>query len=143
MAIKMVIFEGILIGIIGSIIGIIIGIFATPPIVNGLFIFTDFRLQNVPYVIQPSTIILAFSIGSGVSFIISLFPALKTAKLDLIKSITPFRKEEEGWEWGPEKDANKKQHPCFVPYNQLPTEQQAKDFLFRQVVHSLKKFINR
>ena len=52
------------------------------------------------------------------------------------------QKEEEGWEWGPEKDASKKQHPCFVPYNQLPTEQQAKDFIFRQVVHSLKKFIN-
>ncbi|MFW9950556.1 MAG: ABC transporter permease, partial [Candidatus Thorarchaeota archaeon] len=95
---KMVIFEGILIGIIGSIIGIIIGIFATPPVVNGLFILTDFRFQNVSYVIQPSTIILAFSIGSGVSFVISLFPALKTSKLDLIKSITPFRKEEEGWE---------------------------------------------
>ena len=48
------------------------------------------------------------------------------------------QKEEEGWQWGPEKDPEKKEHPCFVPYNQLPTEQQAKDYLFRQVVHSLK-----
>jgi ABC-type antimicrobial peptide transport system permease subunit len=95
---KMVIFEGLLIGVVGSIIGIIIGIFATPPIVNTLFIITDFRLQNVPYVIQPSTIILAFCIGSGVSFVISLFPALKTGKLEIIKSITPFHKKEEGWE---------------------------------------------
>ena len=52
------------------------------------------------------------------------------------------QKEEEGWQWGPEKDAEKKEHPCFVPYNQLPTEQQAKDYLFRQVVHSLKNYIN-
>jgi len=95
---KMVIFEGFLIGVIGSIIGIIIGVFATPPVVNTLFIITDFRLQNVPYVIQPLTIILAFSIGSGVSFVVSLFPALKTGKLEIIKSITPFHKKEEGWE---------------------------------------------
>ena len=106
--VKMVVFEGILIGVIGSIVGIIIGIFATPPIVNGLFILTDFRLQNVPYVIQPSTIILAFSIGSGVSFVISLFPAIKTAKLDIIKSITPFHKEEEGWEVKKEGSVNVK-----------------------------------
>jgi hypothetical protein len=47
-------------------------------------------------------------------------------------------KEEEGWKYGPIKDAEKKEHPCFVPYSQLPTEQKSKDFLFKQVVHSLK-----
>ena len=31
----------------------------------------------------------------------------------------------------------KKEHPCFVPYEELPTEQKAKDFLFRGVVHAL------
>lgn len=51
-------------------------------------------------------------------------------------------KEEEGWKWGPEKDGNKKEHPCFVPYNQLPREQQSKDYLCRQIVHSLKNYIN-
>jgi len=50
-------------------------------------------------------------------------------------------KEADGWKYGPEKDVDKKEHPCFVPYNQLPTEQQSKDFLFRQVIHSLKKFL--
>lgn len=51
------------------------------------------------------------------------------------------QKEADGWKYGPEKDAEKKEHPCFVPYNQLPTEQQSKDYLFRQVIHSLKKYI--
>jgi len=46
-------------------------------------------------------------------------------------------KEKDGWKYGPEKDVEKKAHPCFVPFQDLPKEQQAKDFLFRQVVHSL------
>ncbi len=96
--VKMVIFEGVFIGVVGSIIGIIIGLIGTPPIVNTLFILTDFPIQDMEYVIQPFTVILAFSIGSVVSLVISLFPALKTAKLDIIKSITPFHKKEEGWE---------------------------------------------
>lgn len=51
------------------------------------------------------------------------------------------QKEEEGWKYGAVKDAEKKEHPCFVPYEQLPVQQQSKDYLFKQVVHSLKKFL--
>nr|WP_262568797.1 hypothetical protein [Endozoicomonas gorgoniicola] len=40
--------------------------------------------------------------------------------------------------YGEVKDPAKKEHPCVVPFSKLPVEQQAKDFLFRQVVHSLK-----
>ncbi len=51
------------------------------------------------------------------------------------------QKTEEGWKYGETKDANKKEHPCFVPYEQLPTEQKAKDYIFRQAIHSLAKFL--
>ncbi len=44
----------------------------------------------------------------------------------------------DGWEYGEVKDVQKKQHPCCVPYDQLPPEQKAKDYLFRSVVHMLK-----
>ena len=44
----------------------------------------------------------------------------------------------EGWKHGPVKDAEKKEHPCCVPYADLPAEQKAKDYLFRGVVHALK-----
>ena len=47
-------------------------------------------------------------------------------------------KKLEGWVYGPVKAPETKQHPCMVPYYQLPAEQQIKDHLFRQVVHSLK-----
>jgi hypothetical protein len=47
-------------------------------------------------------------------------------------------KEAAGWKWGPVKDAEKKEHPCFTDYANLPAEQRAKDYLFRGVVHALK-----
>lgn len=50
-------------------------------------------------------------------------------------------KRADGWKYGPVKDAEKKEHPCFVPYNELPAEQQAKDYLFRGIVHALAPFV--
>jgi hypothetical protein len=44
----------------------------------------------------------------------------------------------EGWKFGPKKDPEKKEHPCIVPFQQLAPEQQAKDFIFRAVVHALR-----
>jgi hypothetical protein len=49
-------------------------------------------------------------------------------------------KVELGWVYGQVKDSEAKIHPCIVPFNELPKEQQVKDFLFRQVIHSLKDF---
>lgn len=44
----------------------------------------------------------------------------------------------DGWAYGEVKDVIEKRHPCCVPYDQLPPEQKAKDYLFRAVVHTLK-----
>jgi hypothetical protein len=48
------------------------------------------------------------------------------------------QKLDEGWAYGPIKDPVTKLHPCIVPFDKLPREQQAKDFIFRAVVHALK-----
>lgn len=40
------------------------------------------------------------------------------------------KKLEDGWTYGPVKDPEKKEHPCMVPFDELPVEQRAKDFLF-------------
>jgi hypothetical protein len=50
-------------------------------------------------------------------------------------------KKADGWTRGPVKDPVAKQHPCMVPFAELPREQQAKDFLFRAVVHSLVRIV--
>jgi len=46
-------------------------------------------------------------------------------------------KERDGWTYGPVKNPAIKEHPCFVPYDELPTEQKVKDYLFQAVVRSL------
>ncbi|KAF0218807.1 MAG: hypothetical protein FD174_2590 [Geobacteraceae bacterium] len=46
-----------------------------------------------------------------------------------------------GWKFGTVKDAEKKEHPCFVPYEALPVEQQAKDHLFKAIVAALAPLV--
>lgn len=43
-------------------------------------------------------------------------------------------KTAEGWAYGEVKDEAAKLHPCFVPYEDLPVEQRAKDSIFRAAV---------
>ena len=43
----------------------------------------------------------------------------------------------DGWEYGPEKNVEKKTQPCCVPFNQLPFNQQIKDELFLAIVRVL------
>lgn len=47
-------------------------------------------------------------------------------------------KRADGWVYGLKKDAAKKEHPCLVPYDELPQDQRVKDYLFAAVVESLR-----
>lgn len=49
------------------------------------------------------------------------------------------QKHSEGWVYGPNKDPEKKTHPCMVAYKDLPIKQQAKDVLFGSIVKNLDK----
>ena len=52
------------------------------------------------------------------------------------------RKLAEGWVYGEVKNTEEKQHPCILPYEQLPAEQKSKDYLFRATVHSVLYALN-
>lgn len=47
------------------------------------------------------------------------------------------QKQKDGWKYSPVKDVDKKEHPCYVPYEQLPVEQKAKDYIFGAIVRAM------
>lgn len=42
----------------------------------------------------------------------------------------------DGWKYGPVKNPEIKEHPCCVPYGELPLEQRMKDYIFTAIVHA-------
>jgi len=46
-------------------------------------------------------------------------------------------KKADGWVYGPVKDPEVKEHPCMVPYAELPASQRVKDALFTSVVKAV------
>lgn len=47
-----------------------------------------------------------------------------------------------GWKYGPVKDPEKKEHPCFVPYSELSPEQREKDLIFVTAVRSMARALH-
>lgn len=45
-------------------------------------------------------------------------------------------KRRNGWKYGPVKDPDKKEHPCFVPFEELSLDQKLKDYLFGAIVRA-------
>lgn len=43
----------------------------------------------------------------------------------------------DGWSYGPVKNPDAKEHPCMVPYDDLPEAQRRKDALFVSVVRAM------
>lgn len=50
-------------------------------------------------------------------------------------------KTRDGWVYWPVKDVEKKQHPCLVPYYELPDYERAKARLFCAVVDALSPYL--
>ncbi len=46
-----------------------------------------------------------------------------------------------GWRYGPVKNPASQEHPCIVPFEELPEDQQAKDYLFQAIVRGLSRFV--
>ena len=44
-----------------------------------------------------------------------------------------------GWVFGPEKNVEKKEHPCLVPFLELPLAQRAKDHIFKAICDYFKQ----
>lgn len=69
----------------------------------------------------------------GVEFIIANPDALPSASHESWLE----EKRATGWKYGPVKDPEAKTHPCFVPYDELPADQRAKDHIFGAIVRAV------
>jgi ABC-type antimicrobial peptide transport system permease subunit len=108
-SIKMVLFEGMLLGGFGTLVGVVTGIFVTPFFIGGILDVFMAQYDIVyDFIISPQTIFLVVFIGVTVSLTVSFLPAIKTARIKLIKAITPFQTKEEGWEVAKEGSMNTK-----------------------------------
>lgn len=67
---------------------------------------------------------------SGVKFHLAAHAAGRTPAPSASHDSWLAEKRASGWQYGPVKDALKKQHPCIVSYEELPVEQRLKDYLF-------------
>lgn len=71
------------------------------------------------------------------SAIVGVEKALEGAGPEELHESWTAQKVADGWVYGDVKDADKKTHPCLVPYDQLPAAQQRKDALFGAIVSAL------
>lgn len=73
--------------------------------------------------------------------------AISGVEFHLNNDVTPEQSHEnwlrekvtDGWVYGEVKNPDKKEHPCMVPYCDLPAEQQIKDLLFKTIVDCFKE----
>lgn len=72
----------------------------------------------------------------GVEFLIAAFDSGVMPSPSASHESWLKEKRETGWKYGPVKDAEKKEHPCCVPYKELPLEQRMKDYIFSGIVRS-------
>lgn len=54
-----------------------------------------------------------------------------------------MQKYSENWNYGPVKDPVKKEHPCLVPFADLPPEQQMKDHIFFAIATAMLENFSR
>ncbi len=94
--IKLILFQGLFLCIVGTSIGIGIAMagvkFVVIPVAD--YLARDYLSSPIPFVASPLSIIGSYAIGIIVSLLVSLAPALKVARLQIVQAINPYRHEE-------------------------------------------------
>ncbi|QEE15905.1 ABC transporter permease [Promethearchaeum syntrophicum] len=109
--VQLILIQASIICTIGTTLGIISSLIFTSKF---LVPFLNIKLvqNNVPsvisFVIQPTTILISYAIGIGVSMIVSILPAIKVSRISLVESINPYRHTEEIYKLEKEGAANVK-----------------------------------
>mgnify|MGYP006291635067 CR=1 FL=1 len=94
---KLVLNQGLLLSIIGSIIGIVLGTLFVQTILPILYNWLGLWTNPIPLVVLPSTILLSFITGVGITLVVTAIPATKAAKTKIVEAINPYRHKNTGW----------------------------------------------
>ncbi len=94
--IKLILYQGLFLCIVGTTIGVLIAMagvkFLVLPVAQ--YLARDYLSSEIPFVASPASIIGSYAIGIIVSLLVSLAPALKVARLQIVQAINPYRHEE-------------------------------------------------
>lgn len=95
--ILIILYQGTILCLIGTTIGVIsaaLGIkYVALPIVE-TYVPEGFFIEGIPFVMTPTTVLLSYAIGIGVSLAVSISPALKVARMKIVDAINPYRHED-------------------------------------------------
>ncbi|WP_371803445.1 ABC transporter permease [Candidatus Lokiarchaeum ossiferum] len=108
--IKLVVLQAMLIILIGTTLGIFgAGIFVDKVALTLLEReIPDGYASNIVFVAQPTSILMSYLIGIGVSLIVSIAPAVKVMRMSIVESINPYRHSDELYKIKKEGSANVK-----------------------------------
>ncbi|MHA1618501.1 MAG: ABC transporter permease [Promethearchaeota archaeon] len=108
---KLIIIQGTIISFLGTTVGVLLSAillrFVGVPIANNRLFMAGFDATLI-FVIRPSSILLSYAIGIGVSMAISVIPALKVMRMKIVESINPYRTTDEVYHMQKEGSANVK-----------------------------------
>ncbi|MHA1672624.1 MAG: ABC transporter permease [Promethearchaeota archaeon] len=106
---KLIVIQGTLISFLGTTVGVILSAvllrFIGVPIANNRLALAGIDASLI-FVIRPTSILLSYLIGIGVSMAISVIPALKVMRMKIVESINPYRTTDEVYHMQKEGTAN-------------------------------------
>mgnify|MGYP006282332907 CR=1 FL=1 len=94
---KLVLVEGMIICLLGTTIGVFSSMLLVSEVaipLLGNLIPEGIISGGLTFVARPSSFIIAYAVGIGVSMVVSISPAVKVMKMEIVQSINPYRHEE-------------------------------------------------
>ncbi|NMC07759.1 MAG: ABC transporter permease [Candidatus Lokiarchaeota archaeon] len=94
---KLVIYQGFFLSLLGSSLGIAGGTWFAQFLLPVLYDWLNMWTNPISLVVQPSTMITSFSLGVGITLLVTAIPAYKAAATKIVHAINPYRHQETGW----------------------------------------------
>ncbi len=108
---KMILMQGTILALAGTTLGVIGALllvkYLAIPVIQGLLIENGVY-ATIQFVINPTSVIVSYAIGVGVSLVVSLSPAFKVKKMNIVESINPYRHSEELYQLKEKETLNKR-----------------------------------